>query len=499
MQKLQIYFLSIMIKCFMKFYLLLFFMFICFGCENNNQTEINNNITIIISNPNKIKTNIGTGINIKTLEKLNYDSNGKSDTLSVSANRYEKIYIKSNSSLKMAICKNYDTLCINISKKNIEFYFINRKLKKYDIASLNKLYGEYIKNDLLRFKEYKEKLFIKDYSSGIKSVNQNYLESEEYDFEKYCLIIKRLTERKNQVLSKTLKNGLISVPNFEYHKSKNNFEEFIALVEVYLKTENSFFKKKILTKYFKTDTVLNDDFIGYGYVNKLITDVILKRNSEKSFLSLRYNYKEAFDSLPEAVSGNLLKYAQFLCLEQMSKNNSFREFENYRKKYLKLNANKDMFQKLEVLKTKVSESLENLENAKLLIGDEVTNIQQVLKNNHNKVVYIDFWASWCKPCRIQMPFSKKLQIEYLNKSVVFVYISLDRNFDKWVEATLEEKLFDENYLATNYKTSSFYKKINLNSIPRYLIFDKQGKLEILNAPGPDTEEIRELLDNLLAN
>ncbi len=117
----------------------------------------------------------------------------------------------------------------------------------------------------------------------------------------------------------------------------------------------------------------------------------------------------------------------------------------------------------------------------------------------SKVTYLDFWASWCGPCRGEMPASKALREEYAAKGVNFVYISLDEDKADWASANKNFALPDgHSFVLPNPSNSEITTKFNISSIPRYVLMDANGNVVDDNAPRPsETERIKAALDKML--
>lgn len=109
-----------------------------------------------------------------------------------------------------------------------------------------------------------------------------------------------------------------------------------------------------------------------------------------------------------------------------------------------------------------------------------------VKNRHKgKILYVEFWASWCAPCRELMPSTRKLREALVGKDIVLIYLSIDSKTQPWLKACAEESLdrYSENYIVLNQKNSEFLKK-NLSFVPVAMIFDKKGRLVSSNgSPG----------------
>lgn len=126
-----------------------------------------------------------------------------------------------------------------------------------------------------------------------------------------------------------------------------------------------------------------------------------------------------------------------------------------------------------------------------------TTLEEVVKKHPEKAIYVELWATWCSPCRSNMPIAESLRRAYHNKDVKFVYIALDDNTEAWkynVEQLNMESYNGINYRAINYKESIFLKEINHRFIPHYILYNK-GFIVDSNAPSPQT--IGKTIDNIL--
>jgi len=137
----------------------------------------------------------------------------------------------------------------------------------------------------------------------------------------------------------------------------------------------------------------------------------------------------------------------------------------------------------------------------ILINKDNKKLQfdSLIKTFENNIIYIDIWASWCAPCRATMPNSTLLRNKYKNKHIVFIYLSIDDDILAWKKANHDEKLtqYVNSYLLLNPQKAEILKKLEVHSIPRYLIFNKKGEIINSNAPAPGKMSLSIILRNLL--
>ena len=110
-----------------------------------------------------------------------------------------------------------------------------------------------------------------------------------------------------------------------------------------------------------------------------------------------------------------------------------------------------------------------------------------------KILVLDFWASWCGPCRAEIPHLKEAYKEYSNKGVAFFSVSIDKDNAAWRKAMKEENMPWAQVQAPK-AGKDVMKQYQFSGIPYILVLDKEGKIVAKNLRGKAlTDKLEELL------
>ncbi|MCB0428216.1 MAG: TlpA family protein disulfide reductase [Mangrovimonas sp.] len=159
--------------------------------------------------------------------------------------------------------------------------------------------------------------------------------------------------------------------------------------------------------------------------------------------------------------------------------------------------------KIELPKGAESPTFENYEN----YAGGTTSLSD-LKGSY---VYIDVWATWCGPCKAEIPSLKEVEAKYHDRNIKFVSISVDNgrgyradtpenakaaSKEGWKNMVAEKELGGIQLFADNDWQSEFMLNYKVNSIPRFILIDPEGKIVSPDAPRPSKEELIKLFESL---
>ena len=119
-----------------------------------------------------------------------------------------------------------------------------------------------------------------------------------------------------------------------------------------------------------------------------------------------------------------------------------------------------------------------------------------LEDFKSKLIYIDVWATWCKPCIESIPHWNRLVEQYKsNKDVVFITVSTDKMEDKekWLQALNKYKFKGLHFISAGGLESEFAKKFLIFSYPTNILIDKEGHIIQIKAKDPKTVDLSRYL------
>ena len=258
-------------------------------------------------------------------------------------------------------------------------------------------------------------------------------------------------------------------------KSNDSFMEYKTKTKAYINTLNSI-QKEMQGASFRKDTLLYLDL--QEEIND-ISDQI--KNYELDFIKLN---NDSYISV--------LILERFLNSKLISQDSAKKHYNNFTKRVINSPSGININQILKTPKepAKIGEIAPNF------YGPKPNGDIFYLNENLKEITLIDFWASWCKPCRIANPGLVNIYNKYKNKGFQIISVSLDRDKNQWVKAINDDGLFWDahvsNLMFWKDPIAVLYK---VNAIPATFLLDSNGKIIEKNLRGIQLEnKIHELLN-----
>lgn len=232
--------------------------------------------------------------------------------------------------------------------------------------------------------------------------------------------------------------------------------------------------------------------LALNYYNSYLAHTNVKTEKLQRLISEYENADTAF-------TGSDRAYVQFNILSLHYKS-GYTNFDSYLSKFRSTFTNSPYVHEIDSVYNVYYRDINLFQNNDLLaselkdISGNTITFGELLKRNKNKVLYLDFWASWCAPCLAEMPASKKLLEELKREAVTFIYISTETSEVKWKKAMEQHNLGTSNqYLIVSSDKKGLNDYFKISSIPRYILIDQPNNILMGDAPRPSSQEIRKIL------
>ena len=140
-------------------------------------------------------------------------------------------------------------------------------------------------------------------------------------------------------------------------------------------------------------------------------------------------------------------------------------------------------------KSKIGSTVENFK------GPQPDGTEIELYDHLGKITLIDFWAAWCKPCRLENPNIVSVYQEYRDKGFTVVGVSLDTSKDRWTQAIADDQLDWTQISHLQRFRGPIARSFNITAIPSSFLVDENGVIIAKNLRGYQLrQKISELLD-----
>lgn len=218
----------------------------------------------------------------------------------------------------------------------------------------------------------------------------------------------------------------------------------------------------------------------------------------REYLGKKEEFKAQWDTAQRVFQGKTREFLQFRLLKTYY-SQKVKNFDVYLTQFKNVARDKDYISYLDKLLQINNYHFNQNELNTLLTGPDGKQIswKEILVKNRGKLMYTDFWASWCGPCRAEMKHYPALTQAVIGDKeseplTAFVFISIDDDKAKWLAAIDKHKLNNHQHYVMS-RSSALGKFFKLNTVPHYSIVDRDGKVISYDAPRPSEKKIQDLL------
>ena len=265
------------------------------------------------------------------------------------------------------------------------------------------------------------------------------------------------------------------------------FKDSISKSKVYgTKSNDDFIKYKSETKFLVDD--MNN--ISYEAQDAIMTgDVATASELEKEYNSkerevMLYEWDFIIDNLDSYMSALLLEV--FMIENKVNKDSIIDVYESFSNRIKVSDVGKNIADLLSQYENpiEVGEIAPDF-TAPSINGDDVTLSEEVSNNN---VTLLDFWAAWCRPCRVENPNLVKLYKAYNQNGFDIIGVSLDRTKEQWEQAVEDDNLLWTQVSNLNFWNDPIARRYSIRAIPQSFLINKEGVVIGKNLRGNDLEE-----------